>query len=175
MNRQRGFSLVELMVVVAVIAVLGAISVPNMVTGIPKYRVKAAGRDLCSKLRRARSIAVKEQRNVQVIFHEDTGRYVVDGAFFPITSSLARYYGSGVSYGFGSATESAASGGGGLPSDPVTFNGSTPTVTFNSRGIGNAGSVYLSNNRGDAYCVVVSSSGRVRLRRWTGGQWYPPD
>ena len=54
MNQKKGFSLVELMVVIAIIGIIAAISSLNLVTGLPKYRLKRASRDITSRLRQAR-------------------------------------------------------------------------------------------------------------------------
>ncbi len=168
---RRGFSLVEQMVVVAVIGIIAAVSVPNLVTGLPKYRVRSAAVDLISKMRVSRFKAIKEKRTVRMLFYDDAGIYSVDGEAYPRSGSFAEHYGSGVGYGFGSATKSAAGGGGSLPSRPITFWGNPKYLAFNSRGLSNPGSVYLCNNKGDAYCIVVNSAGRLRLRHWTGGGW----
>jgi hypothetical protein len=44
-------------------------------------------------------------------------------------------------------------------------------VIFNPRGLSNAGTVYFANQRGECCAVVVSTSGRIRMRTWTGEKW----
>ena len=34
-----------------------------------------------------------------------------------------------------------------------------------------AGTAYFTNKRGDCCAVVVSTSGRIRMRTWTGKNW----
>jgi prepilin-type N-terminal cleavage/methylation domain-containing protein len=167
----KGFSLVELMVVLAIIGIIGVISVPNVVTGIPKYRVKAAASDMAANLRKARSLAIKEHRDVTIFFDPDNKRYSIDGRFFPEGKDMTEYYGSGVRYGQGEATGSI--GGGAIPSDYVTFNDNT--VTFDSLGISSGqGYVYITNDKGNSYAVGVRNvAGSIAVRRWTGAQWYP--
>lgn len=173
-RRQKGFSLVELMVVVAIIAVMALASTPNIVTGLPKYRVKNAARDLASKMRKARSIAVKKHRDVNVVFDTDNNRYSIDGVWFPgPVQNLSGYYGSSVAFGASSATTNATDGGGTLPDDYVSFTGNS--VRFNAQGISNKmGYVYFTNSRGNDYAVGVRNlAGAITVRRWTGGSWYP--
>ncbi len=173
LKNRKGFSLVELMVVIAIIVILGAISAPNIVTGLPKYRVKNAARDLTSKMRHARSVAVKEQRDITLVFDTATNRYSIDGTWFPVEHngnirSLSERYGSGVAFGFGNATDNVPGTGTG---DPVSFTGDK--VAFNSRGLSNKlGYVYLTNNQGDAYAVGIRNlSGSIVLRHWGGSSW----
>ncbi len=45
-HRQRGFTLIEIMVVVVILAVLGALVVPNILENVDKARVTAAKSDI---------------------------------------------------------------------------------------------------------------------------------
>ena len=68
MGKEAGLSLVELMVVIAMIAILSAIAVPNYVAWLPKYRLSTSARDVLSDLEYARSVAIKENASVVVEF-----------------------------------------------------------------------------------------------------------
>lgn len=75
-KKNDGFSLVELLTVIAIVAVLGAIAVPNMLSWLANKGLQSAARDLYSNMRKAQSFAVKLNRNCAVTFTGATG-YIV--------------------------------------------------------------------------------------------------
>lgn len=68
MNSNRGFTLIELMVVVSIIAVTAAITVPNMIGWLPNYRLSSGARTVLTALQNARMRAIKENRTVAIQF-----------------------------------------------------------------------------------------------------------
>lgn len=69
-RRSRGFTLIELMSIVAILSVLMMIAAPNMQSLIANQRARSAAYDLISDLSLARSEAVK--RNLEVILSPQT-------------------------------------------------------------------------------------------------------
>jgi type IV fimbrial biogenesis protein FimT len=63
-GRHRGFTLAEIMVVIAIVAMLAAVAAPTLSSLIASQRVKSAAGDLFAALMRARSESVK--RNVDI-------------------------------------------------------------------------------------------------------------
>jgi len=171
MGRSKGFTLVELMMVVALIGIVATVGVFNALEILPRYQLRSAAREFAGNLRRARMDAIKSFGSVRVEFDQTGNTYCIDSRTVPYRGTLTSHYGGGVCFGFGRATTSASAGSSRLPSVPITFQGKPPRVTFNQRGLSNAGSVYFTNCRGDCCAVVVSTSGRIRLRTWTGTKW----
>lgn len=65
-SRMRGFTAIEMMIVVVIIAILTAIAAPNMGAMIRNQRVKTAAFDIFATLTYARSEAVKRNLSVTV-------------------------------------------------------------------------------------------------------------
>ena len=63
-GRLRGFTLIEMMVVIGIVAILGAIAAPNMSAMIKRQRIKTAAFDVFASLTFARSEAIKRNTTV---------------------------------------------------------------------------------------------------------------
>jgi len=87
---ERGASLMEILVVVALIATVTGIAVPQFLTAMEQYRVNSAGRQVAAQIRAARLAAVTANRVMLVRFNcpgprmyrvvEFTGNPVIDNA-----------------------------------------------------------------------------------------------
>ncbi len=67
--RQKGFTLIELMITVAVLGVLAAISLPSFQSIIEKRRLVGAADNLTAALQYARSEAIKQNQTVRFQFN----------------------------------------------------------------------------------------------------------
>lgn len=71
-RRQSGYSLVELLVVVAIIGIVSLVSVPNFISMARSGRLKTSLRDFASTMRTARERAVTSYRQVRISFPTGT-------------------------------------------------------------------------------------------------------
>lgn len=68
LRRSRGFTLIELMVVLAVVAVLVTVAAPALQAFIDKNRLVGASEAIYTQVQQARSEAVKTSANVMLVF-----------------------------------------------------------------------------------------------------------
>jgi prepilin-type N-terminal cleavage/methylation domain-containing protein len=178
MRKNSGFTLIELMIVIVVLVVLAAVSVPIFLSWLPEYRLRSAADDLYAHLQHAKMQAIRNNSNWAVQFVESSNSYTIysDYKSTSLTGTAVKTinlsdHGSGVGYGNGNAPQSAT--GAAAPFNNVSYLSNW--VVFNRQGMVNIlGYVYLSNNAGSARAVgTPAMAGVVRLRRWAGGSNWP--
>ena len=65
-HRQSGFTLLELLVAVAVFCILAALAIPSFTTYMDKSRLRGAADDVVSTIAQARQAAVKFDRDISL-------------------------------------------------------------------------------------------------------------
>ena len=150
MQKRSGFTLIQLTIVIALLAILTAVGVPNFLSWLPKYRLKSAARDLYSNLHLAKMSAIRANKDCMVKYYKNPDRYMVD--LLNKTIRLSDYK-SGITF-----------------CGPNSQTFAVAVITFNSRGSSNSGYAYLSNSGNTAYYRVGPlTSGAIKLQKWNGG------
>jgi len=68
---QRGFSLLELLIVVSIVMVIAAMATPSVLNTVRRYQLESAARNVASVLMRARYEAIRLNRRVNTIYFVD--------------------------------------------------------------------------------------------------------
>lgn len=179
----RGISVLELMVTLTIIVIVLAAAIPQTAAYVRESRLRGAAFYLRGLFRETRARAAREVRYVGVVFDEVDGDPVFsiygDGNFngirrldidrgveerirepYRLTATFP-----GVRYGNLPA-------GADEPYFPGLQIGRSKIVSFSPLGAATSGTLYLSNDYGMVYAVVIlGSTGRVRVARYHGGKW----
>lgn len=159
MKKESGFTMLELLIIVALLGVVAAIAVPNFLGILPTYRLKSATQDLLSNLQRAKITAVERNRDVGVTF--ENGQYTVfvdeNGTRDPTGQEviLTQIYAD-----YNDALTPVHTGF-------LTVSGKK-TTAFAPTGLlvqaTAAGNVQLTNSKGKAMTIVVSMAGGIWIQ-----------
>jgi type IV fimbrial biogenesis protein FimT len=80
LNHESGFTLIEVMVSLAILGILAALAAPSFSDSIKKYRVKAIKDDLIASMQMARTEAIRRGRAVGLIRENAATDCTVNGA-----------------------------------------------------------------------------------------------
>jgi type IV fimbrial biogenesis protein FimT len=151
-NKQAGFSLIELMVAIAIFAIMSGIAIPNFISWLPDYRLRSAARDVVSCLQEAKMMAVKDNVRVVVIFNQFTEIYTEFIDNVPIGGNWAL---DGTERIVRQVTVPAG----------IDIVGAA-TIGFDGRGLsaGAAASVQLQNVKLNSNTVNVNLAGGIRVQ-----------
>lgn len=139
--RQRGFTIIESMIVIAIVGIVAAIAAPSFRNILATTRVKTAAADIHLSLTRARSEAIKRNANITV---DATAGWL---AGWTLTNGIETH---------------AAIGGGG-----ITITGPT-TITFTPNGRATTNPVQISLTSTEtivARCISITLSGQPVIKQ----------
>lgn len=77
MRKDSGFTILELIITVAIVGVLAAVAVPNYLEWLPDSRLKEAARNIYSDMQYAKLNAVKEHKEWAIVFDPANNKYHV--------------------------------------------------------------------------------------------------
>jgi prepilin-type N-terminal cleavage/methylation domain-containing protein len=186
-SNRRGFSLLELLVVVAVLSVISVVAIPNMMTVISNARLQGGGTNLSGILQNSRSLAIGQNTTMSTHFTVLGNGPVAFIKTAGDTSPMA-HLDPQVQLGAPLIKETTPIGPGApaaLTTAELGFTAATTDPSFNSRGLPCAFSggvcptsgfvYYFRDNRpmGKSGWIAVSISPAGRIKRWiySGTSW----
>ncbi len=171
---RKGFTLIELMVVIGIIGVIIAIAVPNFAAMQAKARIRAGAYEIAQDLRQIRERALSISREYSVDRPDDRTYMVTSPEGNTYTYKLGGSTGGNLRFGVGPNYTGGVPPEANQASAPASGFDFMPTGTliFNGRGGANKGVIYLTDNRDD-YAIGINSLGKVRVYRYNSnnGTW----
>ncbi len=199
MYNQKGFTIFELIVVLAIIVVVTGILIPVYFSMKPTIRVNGAARQIQGDFMWARMRAVSENNNYVItfgsagpdlsndtyyIYDDDDGNFATAGTATCVlvkTVAIPNEY-KETGYGFVPGMDDTSGGTLNAGDPPVTFTSSIPAgnvrwFRFEPNGRSNKnGGIYLildedeTNSRKDrSRAITVTQTGRVRIYNYNAG------
>lgn len=172
----RGFSLVELMVVIVIVGILLGIGIPLTSRTINDARIRGTADRLAQNMREARERAVARGHQVALVFGS-TGNQLNSSTVYllsPADTVSTENYGDcnlGLRPANPPTSRPPDSLQAGAPAGGIDFAGNQ--ALFSPQGGCSPGAIYLFSRDGRVQmAVTVNFNGRVRTWRWDNGAWY---
>jgi len=149
---RKGFTLVELSVTIALIAIVAAIAIPSFFGYSLNTNLKSAARNIQADFLEMKERAIAESTMYRITFDTSGNTYTIEKG----TETGAPYTPIEV--------KTLTSFGGDVGIFNAVFGGGIPTITFEGRGIATTGKVVLTNSRGSTATIAASVSGRTYVQ-----------
>ena len=171
-QRQRGFSLVELVIAIFIIIIVAGIAIPKVMTITQDVRMASDIRSISAQIFLARMRAAAAGARSRLNFNTTANTYQIE----VLNAGTWTIYGgtinldTGDTFGYGSIT---------TPAGQQSSIAQTTPIYFNSRGMatdssGNAtanSAIYFTNIRGQYAAIAVSIAGQPTSYTYTGSAW----
>lgn len=180
---ETGFTLLEVIVVAAIMGIIASIAIPGFMAWLPNYRLRSAAQDLLGNFQLAKITAIKTNTNCTIIFRTPVRPIILGSTSTNFDYVVFVDSNKNLEYDAGEtvitqkqwadykdvAFDTSASGTGGTGLSFAFNDNNLPAISFrpnglpinNSGGMG-AGTAFLINTKGKTRSVIVSFAGSIR-------------
>lgn len=197
-SRESGFSMTELVIVVAIILIVAAVAIPNGIRAWYNMELRATGDQVAGLMQQARLLAAKNNAYFTVCYQTNQGMQTVYLTQVTLSSTSACTFSTKYMIDLARSISAASAAPTGTNPSPYTLSGDTSpgtpcdntcTLAFSPRGLpckfdtsttpatcstpASSYFVYYFNAisaNGNA-AVLVTKAGRTRAFTWNGSSW----
>jgi prepilin-type N-terminal cleavage/methylation domain-containing protein len=184
MRNAKGFSLLELMIVLGIVLVVSAISVPSLIKANRGYQLQSSAREIAQAFQAAKFKAIGTNSSKTVSINTATNSFVSSTGTTTALPSNVKFEALPSSMTSPAIVQIAC--GNTLAEQETDAKlatslevGATPDqfeVSFSSKGIpkvepGVVNWLYLSNQDGERVAVILTSAGGVEVKQLRNGVW----
>lgn len=185
-TKERGFSMIELMIVVTIIIALLGISIPKVMSMTQNVRIARDIRGISAQLALARMRAASEGTKVRLNFNTSANTYQIE--LWSVSGTPLKPCSAGSSgcawnaeggvqtlsqddtFGFGSISTPAGQQSTIALTSPIYFN-SRGLATDSSGNVTATSAIYITNGQGLYSAVAVSITGQPTAYSYRGSAW----
>ncbi len=181
---ETGFTIIEVMIVIGIIAILAGAAIPSFSAWIPNYRFRSAGQNLYSNFQLAKITAVKRNRNCTVTFSvPESNKYItINGIDYDYVVYVENFpanleYDAGediiagrswAEYNNDVSFDTTQGGGDGL--DFISNDNGLPSISFRPNGMPidnegdiSSGDVHIKSIKDRTMRIHLSAAGSVSI------------
>lgn len=163
----KGFTLVELIVVIAIIGIIATIAIPNFTATQQRARIRAGANEIAQDFRQIRERALSFSQEFQITSPNVRQYQVAHPGGGTKLYRLGQATGGNLQFGTTGAT-------GAPPEDNDSIAGGfdfpAGVLRFEARGTATPGVAYITDGK-ENYAVGVNSLGKIRVYKYDGGSW----
>ena len=177
-REDRGFSLLELLVVIIILAIVAAFAIPSALNSLRAYKLHSDAAALASQMNVARFRATSQYTPYRLTIDVADRTYTVERLNTSYGSPTAELGPVNV---YGGNTFTTTNPGGSIYPGTLTGGTGVTNFYFNTRGmpvdssgspVANGGTViYLTNSAGLTDAIVALVGGRIGVYNWDGTVW----